>query len=339
MDVLFLNSMEKVDERGVVFTGRVSIGEQQGVWYVMWTEDTESGASIQESWYEGLHWDEMLNAFRQRVIAKQCEGYKPLLEVRVSELDALDARSAYTSMLHFYSEGHADEALYEELRQWRLKQASQEGKAPFIVATNRLLKMISAFIPHTEEELRQIPGMGKARAGKFAKDILSLTAQVERSTAFPLDWVGDKIDPLKLNGWLLEEKERKRKAESDKLENKRMLLEAIARGETLDELQSTIQVQRRELVGWVEELDKEGYDLGPYIDLILARVPDSEREQAWQAFEQQGDRYLKPILQQIRKPELLTPKETELAYEWLRFLRLKFRQEKRDRRAREEEAS
>ncbi|WP_159882638.1 HRDC domain-containing protein [Paenibacillus puerhi] len=337
MNLMFLNSMEKVEESGSVRTGQVSVGEELGVWYVMWSEAQEDGTSLQETWYEGLQWEEMLKTFREQVFAKQCDGYKPLLEVRVSELDTLDERTAHTQLLNYYSERNADEVLYEALRQWRLKQAAQEGKAPFIVATNRLLKMISAFIPHTEEELRQLPGMGKSRAEKFAKEILALTVQVERSTAFPLDWVAEQVHPAEINGWLLEEKERKRKAESDKLENKRKLLEAVARGEMLDELQATLQVQRRVLVGWVEELDREGYDLAPYIDLALERVPSAERELAWQAFEQQGDRYLKPILQKISRPDSLTPKETELAYEWLRLLRLKFRQEARSRQ--NEEAS
>ncbi|MEK8126992.1 HRDC domain-containing protein [Paenibacillus filicis] len=338
MNLLFLNSMERVDEAGGVSTGQVSIGEEQGLWQIMWTEaQGDGGDKQQELWYEGVQWEDMLKSFREHVFAKQCEGFKPLLDMKVSELDYMDERSAYTQLLHFYSERNTDEVLYEALRQWRLKQAAQEGKAPFIVATNRLLKMISTFVPHTEDELRQLPGMGKSRTERFGKEILAMTVQTERTTAFPLDWVESRVDPAEMNGWLLEEKERKRRAELQKSESRQKLLEGIARGEMLDELQASLQVQRRELIGWIEDLDRQGYDLIPYVDLVLDLIPAAEREQAWQAFEQQGDRYLKPVLQKVIKLEGLTPKETEHAYEWLRLLRLKFRQETRVRQ--DEEAS
>ncbi|WP_141335226.1 HRDC domain-containing protein [Paenibacillus sp. tmac-D7] len=329
MNLIFLNSLEKAGKEGNVRTAQVTIGEQQGIWHIMWTEVQEDGRKTQESWYEGLHWEEMLAVFRERVFAKQCEGFKPLLDIRISELADMDDRTAYTQLLHYYSEQHAEEPLYEALRQWRFKQAASDGKAPFIIATNRLLKMIAAFLPHTEDELRQLPGMGKAKAERYGKDILAITIQQERVTSFPLAWVQEHVNPAEFNTWLLQEKERRRKAEADKLENKRVLLEAISRGEMLDELQEKIRVQRKELLGWIEELDRDGYDLAPYIEQVLEQVPAVERELAWQAFEQQGDRYLKPILQKVYAQDSLSAKEAERIYEWLRLLRLKFRRTER----------
>lgn len=329
MNLMFLNSLEKAGKDGRMLTAQVTIGEDQGTWHVMWSELNENGRSIQETWYEGLHWEDMLSVFRERVFAKQCDGFKPLLDMRVSEIADMDDRTAYVQLLHCYSEQHANESLYEALRQWRFKQAASEGKAAFIVATNRLLKMIAAFLPHTEDELRQLPGMGKAKAQKYGKDILAITMQEERATSFPLTWVQERVRPFEFNAWLLQEKERRRKAEADKLENKRVLLEAISRGEMLDELQGKIGVQRKELLAWIEELDRDGYDLTPYIEQVLEQVPVAERELAWQAFEQQGDRYLKPILQKVYAQDRLSAKEAERIYEWLRLLRLKFRRTER----------
>lgn len=325
MNLMFLNCLEKATEEGRVRTAQVSIGENQGVWVVMWNEVKEDGRSEQETWYEGLHWDEMMSSFREGVFTKQCEGFKPLLEMNVSEADGLGGRAAFVQMLHFYSEKHSNEELYEALRQWRWKQASRESKAQFIIATNRLLKMISAFVPQTEEELLQLPGFGRTKLTMYGTEILALTTTFSRNASFPLTWVEGKTDPLEFNAWLLEEKERKRKAEADKQEIKRKLLEAISRGEQLDKLIEQTRVQRRNLLLWIEELDRDGYDLESYIEQLLEPIPAEERDLAWKAFELQGDRYLKPILQTVYKDEELSAEDADRIYEWLRLLRMKFR--------------
>ncbi|WP_127489220.1 HRDC domain-containing protein [Paenibacillus ehimensis] len=327
MNLVFLNSLEKPTEEGNVRTAQVTIGESQGIWMVMWNETREDGRKVQECWYEGLRWEEMLAVFRERVFAKQCGGYKPIVQVNVSEIDVLDRRTAYIQRLYFYGEKHANEELFDKLRDWRFKQASRDGKAAYLIATNRLLKMISAFVPHTEEELLHLPGFGKAKAAAYAADIVAITAGFPRDTEFPLAWVAQSIDPGELNAWLLQENERKRKAEEEKREIKHKLLEAIARGEKLDELQEQTKIQRRNLLQLFEELDREGYDLQSYIEGQLEQVPEPERELAWKAFQQQGDRYLKPILQTVYSQKELTAQDTDRVYEWLRMLRMKFRRE------------
>ncbi len=324
LNLMFLNSLEKKTEEDRVRTAQVSIGEAQGTWYVMWSDIKEDGRASQESWYEGIHWDEMLAVFRERILEKQLEGFIPLLEMGSGDL-TVDGRTMYIQRLHYYSEANSNEELYDQLRQWRLKQAGKEGKAPFIIATNRVLKLISTFVPKTEEELLQLPGIGKNKAGLYAADILSMTAEQEQKRAFPLSWVAEEVTQGEFFAWLLQEKERKRKAEADKQETKRKLLEVITKGEKIDSLQEQSRIQRRDLLLWIEELDREGYDLEPYIDRMLSEVPEKEREAAWQAFELQGDRYLKPILQAMYKQEELSAKDADRVYEWLRLLRLKFR--------------
>ncbi|WP_281885289.1 HRDC domain-containing protein [Paenibacillus sp. YYML68] len=325
MNLMFLNSLEKAAASGEVRTAQVSIGEEQGVWHVMWSEQEENGRLRQESWYEGLHWEEMLAIFRERVFSKQCEGFHPLLEMKVSELSELDERSAQQQFLFYYSEQHANESLYEELRQWRIRQAAQESKRLYLVASNRLLKLIAAFVPHTEEELLQLPGMGRMRMERYGKELLAMTMQVERTTRFPLDWVNVQVSEAEVNGWLLQEKEKRRQTELEKETNKRLLLETIESGGRLEELQEKTKVARKELLEWVEELDRDGYDVMPLIDRVLESVPAEHVQQAWQAFEEQGDRYLKPVLQTIHSLDGMSGKELERHYEWLRLLRLKYR--------------
>ncbi|MNR66515.1 hypothetical protein D3C85_1900370 [compost metagenome] len=60
----------------------------------------------------------------------------------------------------------------------------------------------------------------------------------------------------------------------------------------------------------------------------LASIPEEEQIKAWNAYESEGDRYLKPVLKSLIGTEELKGKELDRAYEWLRLLRLRFRREK-----------
>jgi hypothetical protein len=326
LNMVFLNSLEKRVEEDRVLNAQVSIGESQGCWYVGWQETKEDGRMVQETWFEGASWEEMLTAFRQHIFAKQCDGFIPIVEAAIlPEITLLDRRTAKLQLLAYYSELHPNEELYEELRQWRLKQSSKEGKIPFMVATNRLLRLVSVFLPHTLDELRQLPGFGANKSAAYGEELLGITLSHERLTSFPLYWVKETINPVEFNNWLEQEKESKRKSIENKQDIKRKLLEAISRGDGLEALREQTQLQRRELLILMEELDREGYDMEPYIEIILQNVPNEEQALAWEAFEQKGDRYLKPILQAVYQPEILEGKEVDRIYEWLRLLRMKFR--------------
>jgi hypothetical protein len=59
MNVVFLNTLEKQVEEGRVKSAQVTIGEAQGVWQIVWSEATENAKMIQDSWYQGVSWDEL----------------------------------------------------------------------------------------------------------------------------------------------------------------------------------------------------------------------------------------------------------------------------------------
>jgi hypothetical protein len=326
MNMMFLNSLERRLGTNQAQSAQVWIAENEGQWLVSWQETEEGEETAQETWYEGSSMEQMLTAFRLNIFTKQGEGFKPLLDVAVpSEPLSLDKRSIQIRLLHYYSELNVNTELYEELRQWRLQQSNKEGKAPFLVATNRLLQMVSAFLPQSEDELQQLPGMGANKASVYGAELLELTRQRERTTSFPLLWVQSEVDTAKFHVWLQLQKDRKMKAEQIKRDTKRQLLEAITRGDSLDALPEQLKLQRRELLLWMEELDREGYDLEPYVEQMLRNVPVEEQNMAWSAFESQGDRYLKPVLQALYKKDELEGKDIDRIYEWLRLLRMKFR--------------
>jgi hypothetical protein len=328
MNVVFLNTLEKRVEEDRVRSAQVSIGESQGLWQIGWSEPDQGGKLAQESWYQGTSWDELITAFRAGLKDKIRQGFRPIINGEWETVQGLTGKARHTQMLNYYCELNPNDEVYESLRKWRREQSSREGKAPFILATNRVLRMISVFLPQTVEELKQIPGFGEQKAAMYGSDVCKVTSSYQPETSFPLDWVARVVDTDKFEAWFLEQKEQKVRMELDKEANKRKLLELIASGAGLESIQMGLNMPRRELLLWVEDLEREGYDMESLIEAELNSVPEEEQIRAWSAVEVEGDRYLKPVLHRLYSAEELKDKDLDRAYEWLRLLRLRFRKEK-----------
>jgi len=227
------------------------------------------------------------------------------------------------SMLQCYGELHAREELFEALREWRRGKAVAEKKAAYLVSTNRLLWMISAFVPHTEEELKQIPGWGSNKSAAYAAEIIAVTTQFERLTTFPLTWVPEALGTETHMKWLFKQKENKYRAELERYRAKRDILNGVREGRGLDELVSTLGIERRDLIERIELLDQEGYDMTPLLNRELERLPEEERQKIGRALQEVGDRYLKPVLMQVYSESELKGKPLDSFYERLRLMRLR----------------
>ncbi|WP_127584965.1 HRDC domain-containing protein [Paenibacillus koleovorans] len=326
MNLVFLNSFEKQGEDKSVTSAQVSISEQGGEWSVDWHEMGGDLNPTRICWYTGSNWSEMMQQFRSQLQAKRSEGFRAMVEATGEYSFLAGGKTRTLQMLQYYSELNSREELFQELRKWRNEQAAKESKSPFIIASNRMLRMLSAFVPRTVEELRMVPGFGEYKTGLYAEPIMRLTAVVERDTLFPLDWVADRIDPAGFEDWLRQQWDLRARSEAERREARLRLLEAAAEGLELAAVQQRLSLPSRELLSRIEELDKEGYDMEPLIDSALRGVPQAEREQAWQAFGEAGDRFLKPIVTRLYGAEHeLSGAQLERTYEWLRLLRLRYR--------------
>lgn len=67
-----------------------------------------------------------------------------------------------------------DEALFEQLRAWRLQRARQEKVAPFIIAHDTMLKELAAHRPLTEQQLLGIKGFGPKKRAAYGADMLAI---------------------------------------------------------------------------------------------------------------------------------------------------------------------
>lgn len=74
----------------------------------------------------------------------------------------------------YYKLSAEERPLYTLLRDWRNKQAEQEGKPPFAIIRNAQLADIVSKLPKTKKDLRSIDGVGEATCTKYADAILAL---------------------------------------------------------------------------------------------------------------------------------------------------------------------
>ncbi len=65
-------------------------------------------------------------------------------------------------------------ACYEALRDWRVQAARERGCPPFRIASNATLKALSHEAPGSLEALKEIKGIGPARAREFGEEILAI---------------------------------------------------------------------------------------------------------------------------------------------------------------------
>ncbi|MBM7566758.1 HRDC domain-containing protein [Paenibacillus sacheonensis] len=328
MQVVFLNTFEKQGgEDGAAGEAQLSMCEQNGVWSVIWTDSTIGQADGQQIWYEGGSWEEMMTAFRHGVAVQMGNGFSPLIDGMLEERRSLEGTGTLYSLIQCYGELNGDSELYNALRDWRRAKAVAIKKSAYLVATNRMLWMISAFVPHQPEELLQIPGWGESKQAAYCEEVLAITGASPRETQFPLDWVAGALDPKAYTKWVFKQKENKFKAQLDRQIEKRELLRAIAEGKTIDELQAQTELPRRDLLERIEKLDTEGYDLEPLIERELAQMPEFEQQLVWEAMQAIGDRYLKPVLHQVygEQADQGKGKSLDVIYDRLRLIRLRYR--------------
>ncbi|WP_018753074.1 HRDC domain-containing protein [Paenibacillus sanguinis] len=324
MRIVFLNSLEK-KSGGVVRKGaQVWIGEEEGVWRMGWNEFIADGQQ-EELWYEGASWSEMLHIYRHRLAARMAEGFHPVVEGIWDEGQAFNRRGLAAQKLFCYSEINENTAVYEKLAAWRRKKASAERKAPYLIGSNRLLRMISVFLPQTEEELLQLPGVGQNKASEFGAEVLDITRKEQQARIFPLDWVDEELDAEVFRSWMYKQKENKYREEMEKYGIRRAVLEALAADLKLADICERTGLERREAIELLEDLGKEGYNIDQLVSLELAEMSEGERQAIWQAYEELGDALLKPVLQKVYGDHTADAEGVNTLYERLRLIRIRYR--------------
>ncbi|WP_172252226.1 HRDC domain-containing protein [Saccharibacillus deserti] len=333
MTIVFLNRME-IEREHEVEAAQVWIEEEGGLWVCGWSEEDVPEPAQRENWYEGTVWNEMLAVYRHRLAIKLAEGYRPVIRDTFQEFLESGQRGRFSQKLICYSELHTDEELYKRMAAWRRVRATEEHRAPYLIATNRALRLIVAFLPQTLDELRELPGIGENTVQRYGAALLEHTEGIGRAHTFPLDWVERRLDEEEFEEWTYKGKERKFKREAERVRATRLLLESSKGGvSSLTQISQGSGLDRRELIEMMESLEKNGYNLEAVIEHELQMMPEEQRLAALRAYTELGDSFLKPVLKKVYGEEPPSEPGLDILYEQLRLLRIRYRREEERREA------
>jgi hypothetical protein len=327
MRIVFLNSLEKKQGDEVSSVAQVWIAEEEGIWRMGWNE-AEADEESEQVWYEGTSWSEMLHNYRYELAAKLSEGFYPLMEGLWNDKEMISAGRIFTQKLHCYCELNLNHEVYTELCAWRRKKAASEHRAAYFIANNRLLLFLSVLLPHNEEELIQIPGMGSSKIEAFGSELIAILKGYNRNTDFPLNWIDSAVEEEDFRNWLYKQKQLKFKNAKQRFAWRQTILKGIEEGQNLSELSAKTGMERRDLIKELEELEKTGNHVEKLIILELQEVSVEDQQWIWRLYEQLGDAFLKPILEEMYGHELEGIPEgvsLEALYERLRLIRIRFR--------------
>ena len=75
-----------------------------------------------------------------------------------------------------------DEALFEDLREWRRERADEQKVPAFCVFTDATLVAIAEALPAERTALARIPGIGKSKLDRFGDDVLGIVKKTEKKS-------------------------------------------------------------------------------------------------------------------------------------------------------------
>ncbi len=239
-------------------------------------------------------------------------------------LSTIPPRFLMMRKLECFASQSMNSSLFLELKKWRKHAASASHIPPYFIGTDKLLSLIATYIPRTEDQLLQIPGIGNNKVSLYGRSILEITQKYEQIYSFPLDWINQKVTLDYFLPWFMTErkqKEEKRKARvTQEMEEKLRLLEMIEDQMDLDEIAERLSISMSELLKRIRSLDQEGYDIMSFLEREVEQIQEKSLIEDI-ALKLGGDR-LKPIYEKMYGDEgdATTSKEVGQRYNRIRLV-------------------
>ncbi|MFT9846468.1 HRDC domain-containing protein [Aneurinibacillus sp. REN35] len=184
------------------------------------------------------------------------------------------------------------------LKEWRRKKAEEQHTAPYMVLEDKVLLLLATFIPRTKEMFLSLPHCGEKRWEQYGPELLALLEGQTASFHIP-QAVAESAKPSR----------------SQKQERQVLLLTRIQEGvPELDTLAKELDVSPNTVIGYLEQLIEDGYDIGAYVYSLTESVP---YEAIMAAVEKIGAEKLKPIYLELNGD--VPPYEAAISYQQIRL--------------------
>lgn len=239
-------------------------------------------------------------------------------------LSTIPPRFLMIRKLECFASQSMNSSLFLELKKWRKQAASASHIPPYFIGTDKLLSLIAAYIPQTEDQLLQIPGIGNNKVNLYGNSILEITSRYEQLYTFPLDWIHQKVSLDFFIPWFMSErkqKEERRKARvTQEMEEKLRLLEMIEDQVDLEEIAERLSISMSDLLKRIRSLDQEGYDIMNFLEREVEQIQEKSLIEDIAA--KLGSDRLKPIYEKMYGSEgiEMTSKEVGQRYNRIRLV-------------------
>ncbi|HTP51237.1 MAG TPA: ATP-dependent DNA helicase RecQ [Anaeromyxobacteraceae bacterium] len=118
------------------------------------------------------HFDEQVEP-----CGESCDRCRPRSRSARAATGARSRRGEAAGTLALVGEGPSGEALYERLRAWRKRVASERGVPPFLVFPDATLQAVAEARPRTLDELAGVKGIGPAKLAGFGAALLRAVSE------------------------------------------------------------------------------------------------------------------------------------------------------------------
>lgn len=184
------------------------------------------------------------------------------------------------------------------LREWRRRIADEMNVAPYMVLEDKVLFLLATFMPQTKEEFLGLPHCGEKRWEQYGFELLDLLRGQTPAFHIP-SAVLEGAQPVR----------------TQKQERQvRLLTRLQAETPELEELASELDVSVNTVIGYLEKLIEDGYDIEAYVAFLTREVPYAEIAAV---IDNAGADRLKPIYLELNGD--VPPYEARISYHQIRL--------------------
>lgn len=198
------------------------------------------------------------------------------IELRTPKPAAEEGSFAEAPETEYYTE------LFAELRRIRKELAREANVPPFVIFGDDTLKQMAAHLPTDEQHLARIRGVGRTKLEKYGTAFLEAVQRFARENNItPPDTLSPS--PTRRNN---------KKAPGARYQKTREMINKKASIESMAKKQG---VKPETIINHIERL----LDAGAELNLEYLKLPREKYLEIKDAFEQTGDKYLKPVFEYL----------------------------------------
>jgi ATP-dependent DNA helicase RecQ len=185
-----------------------------------------------------------------------------------------------------------NQPLFELLRKERKELADASGVPPFVIFSDKTLVEMATFFPQSKEDLLDIHGVGAVKCERFGATFLQIIERFCREHDI-------QERPKRLHKVL---PGNPRKSDAERLVKPRHIQvgDIFNSGRSITEIMAIYNIKQTTAIKHLYRYVMDGFDLRSDAILAISTLPPDQKKAAFNAFDQCGTEYLKPVFESLK---------------------------------------